>query len=1335
MVAWLGVAPTTTAQSLWFVDAGNTNDLQEDGSAEHPFDTIQEGIGAATHGDSVLVEDGVYKGPGNRDIKLYGKRITLRSKNGPAACIIDCETNAVGFRLGGGESRACHISGFTVQHGYSTAGAGISLAPSSATISNCVVRDNESTINGGGIYTYNSSALIVDTVITGNRVTSENLREGLGGGFHAALSSVDVIDCRIENNTAAQGGGGAYGGQLVGCLIRSNTALWGGGVYDSAVSNCTIEANHADYGGGANWGLVVDSAIIGNFADSGGGGSASAELERCVVSENVALWGGGTYYGTVRRCVIATNDAEHGGGCNFSAVIESSVEGNRATENGGGCAGGDLYGCALTANTAHYGGGAHDATLRACTLTVNRARTNIGGGGGGVKFGALYDCVLSGNEAYWGGGADSAMLSGCTLVSNAATHGGGSSGGNLSYCALIGNTSSRDGGGSFYDTLTYCDIRDNASVGTGGGGYESEMTGCVLSNNTGSSGGGVHGGMLTACTLVRNIGRSSGGGALGATLIDCTLTANTTPGSGGGALGGTLDRCVLNENTALVGGGTASATLNNSAVYGNSATNRGGGVHASIIAHCTISGNRAPEGGGASESTAYNSIVYYNAAWLGNDLLDVDALHSCSPDLTHNLDGNITNAPGLVSVLHLADGSPCIAAGSSAWTMGSDIDGETWKTPPSMGCDEPYTDVPATGSLTVAVSGPGRVRVGYEATFFGTIQGAMYANAWDFHDGTVHTNVLSPVRHAWSVPGAYAVTLTAYSDSFPQGVTATQHLQVLSLDDATIHVSASQGADENAGLSWSTAKQTLQAGVDAQTTLGGLVIVTDGVYAVNARLTPGHALLNRMVVELPMTVQSVNGPQSTFILGEADAQTGGLGTSAVRCAYLADGVRLIGFTLTNGHTWTWAQGDPLFDQSGGGAYVETSVSLSNCILTGNTAYRSGGGILGGTLEGCSLTGNSSDSGGGAHGSRLVRCTLDRNHANYGGGCNNATLDDCLIASNSAFASGGGAAGGTLNRCVVEGNSVVFYGGGANGAVLNECLLTRNSAIGQYYSGGGGAYGGILNNCIVVENAGNYGGGTKEGTLYNCTLTANTANYGGGAYDGRLVNCIIHDNNAPMGNLGSSWWGRNLLVSFSTSPNLTHGVDGNITNRPLYVNPAAGDYRLQEGSGGIDAGTDSVGLTKDYDALPRPLDGDCDGHAAFDMGAHEFMHPEADSDGDGLRDTNEVYAIGTDPTNADTDADGSVDGNETMAGTDPLNDQSYFALEALDRAWGYPAITWRTVYGRAYRLQRSADLRSNTWENVWDFPIHEVNDFPEGFETAIDCCAPTGRPAIYRILLD
>ncbi|GAG11887.1 unnamed protein product, partial [marine sediment metagenome] len=50
------------------------------------YSTIQAAIDDANDGDTILVADGNYTGPGNRDIEFNGKSITLKSKNGPQNC-------------------------------------------------------------------------------------------------------------------------------------------------------------------------------------------------------------------------------------------------------------------------------------------------------------------------------------------------------------------------------------------------------------------------------------------------------------------------------------------------------------------------------------------------------------------------------------------------------------------------------------------------------------------------------------------------------------------------------------------------------------------------------------------------------------------------------------------------------------------------------------------------------------------------------------------------------------------------------------------------------------------------------------------------------------------------------------------------------------------------------------------------------------------------------------------------------------------------------------------------------------------------------------------------
>ena len=64
--------------------------IRPDGTGDHP--TIQAGLAAVQAGDTLLLADGIFKGPGNRDIDFLGKAVTVRSMSGRAACcVIDPE--------------------------------------------------------------------------------------------------------------------------------------------------------------------------------------------------------------------------------------------------------------------------------------------------------------------------------------------------------------------------------------------------------------------------------------------------------------------------------------------------------------------------------------------------------------------------------------------------------------------------------------------------------------------------------------------------------------------------------------------------------------------------------------------------------------------------------------------------------------------------------------------------------------------------------------------------------------------------------------------------------------------------------------------------------------------------------------------------------------------------------------------------------------------------------------------------------------------------------------------------------------------------------------------
>ncbi len=388
-------------------------------------------------------------------------------------------------------------------------------------------------------------------------------------------------------------------------------------------------------------------------------------------------------------------------------------------------------------------------------------------------------------------------------------------------------------------------------------------------------------------------------------------------------------------------------------------------------------------------------------------------------------------------------------------------------------------------------------------------------------------------------------------------------------------------------ISWPTAATSIQDAVDyaeGSSVAGCTVWVTNGMYETGSTLTPGSALYNRIVITKDIVVRSVNGPSVTIIKG---AKATGVDNNAVRGVYMSAGL-LFGFTITNGHAQiTGNSGDVIFDESGGGVNMCAGKGVvKDCILLGNVSEYYGGGSYGGTLNDCTLSGNSGYDGGGAFGGTLNDCTLSGNTAIEGGGANNGILNSCTLSGNTAY-NGGGSFDGTLNNCTLSGNSAseygggssddtlnnctlsgnsANYGGGAGSSILNNCMLSSNTAVwsgggasyctvnnctlsGNSAAHGGGTYNGTLNNCALSGNSANYGGGAFGGALYSCTLSGNTAYYrGGGSINGILNNCIVYFNTA--GSLLTKNWD-NSSFSFSCTTPLPDGV-GNITDDPMLL---------------------------------------------------------------------------------------------------------------------------------------------------------------------------------------
>jgi predicted outer membrane repeat protein len=208
------------------------SDPNENGSAEHPFDAIQEAIDIAHNGDTAMVLDGTYRGTGNKNIDFGGKAITVRSKNGPKVTVIDCENLDRGFYFHSGEGGYSIVAGLTITDGNVSPhnGGGILCDNSSPTIINCIISGNTAGTFGGGMFcTNNSFPEIINCVFSGNKTVPG----GPGGGIACVFyGNPTLSNCTFSGNSSKSFGGGLYCMQMsyasvLNCIFHDNTAAYG----------------------------------------------------------------------------------------------------------------------------------------------------------------------------------------------------------------------------------------------------------------------------------------------------------------------------------------------------------------------------------------------------------------------------------------------------------------------------------------------------------------------------------------------------------------------------------------------------------------------------------------------------------------------------------------------------------------------------------------------------------------------------------------------------------------------------------------------------------------------------------------------------------------------------------------------------------------------------------------------------------------------------------------------------------------------------------------------------------------------------------------------------
>jgi len=319
------------------------------------FATIQAAIDAAVDGQIIEVGPGVYSGPGNRDIELRGKRITVRSAAGADQTIIDCGGVVAmeqpvgpshrGFYIHDGETSETVIQGFSIQGGR--------ISGSEVPADGLQWGAGAGQPVGGGVYCEVSSPSIIDCVII-------NCAAEIGGGIGCVggsptISGCTIMNCRSGGLGSGRSGGGGIGlirrcdARIINCEVRENSGYYnshGGGLYcrnsSARVIGCNISDNRAE--GNIDGGGVYCS---GRLLD--------VRLENCVVSNNVGHNGAGIFV-----------DAEHG--------VETA-----------GCPGSDCPGCSVL--------------VRNCTIAHNRLSNSADSAAGGIHSNC--DNITIKNSILW----------------------------------------------------------------------------------------------------------------------------------------------------------------------------------------------------------------------------------------------------------------------------------------------------------------------------------------------------------------------------------------------------------------------------------------------------------------------------------------------------------------------------------------------------------------------------------------------------------------------------------------------------------------------------------------------------------------------------------------------------------------------------------------------------------------------------------------------------------------------------------------------------------------------------------------------------------------------
>ena len=389
-------------------------------------------------------------------------------------------------------------------------------------------------------------------------------------------------------------------------------------------------------------------------------------------------------------------------------------------------------------------------------------------------------------------------------------------------------------------------------------------------------------------------------------------------------------------------------------------------------------------------------------------------------------------------------------------------------------------------------------------------------HAWRWSFGNGATSTVQNPKQLYTNTGLYTVTLTV-TNSFPNGskssnrVTKTSYINITGVMTVTNHYVSKTGAHIYPFKTWAEAATNVADAVSAAIP-GSTVHVGPGVWRSGRVIT----------IETGVVVRSTNGRGATILDG------GGID----RVIMMSQLSRVEGFTIQNG-----------FSHDGSGVFMRGG-QLIDCIVARNIGRAD---LLGSTAA----------------------VVLNISLTSY----TNAVIRNCIIENNTST---------SISALYLAGN-------GVNGeefphALVENCIIRNNEGSSTAATG---------NRNTVIRNtlfAGNTNTSTRllsttyftghQVRIENCTFVNNTVAAGANSSVIRfsadldsMINTLIFSNNVrgisldPEVATGSVTLVNNIIQN---PPAGLPGI-GTITNAPVFVNFAGGDYRLAGGSPGVNAG--------------------------------------------------------------------------------------------------------------------------------------------------------------------